>query len=147
MNSTSAACIYFLARNQSVQIKLQAELDDALEDDEDPVPAFEKVAKLPYLVAVINETFRVHSTAGLGLPRIVPEGGMTVLGTHFAEGTILSVPTYSIHRAPEVWGQDVETFRPERWLEGDRSAMLKAFNPFSFGPRCDRSLFALNYIS
>ena len=63
---------------------------------------------------------------------------MTILGKYFPPGTILSVPTYSIHRDKEIWGEDVESFRPERWLEGgdgDGSLMQKAFNPFSFGLR------------
>ena len=63
---------------------------------------------------------------------------MTILGKYFPPGTVLSVPTYSIHRDKEIWGEDVESFRPERWVEGgdgDVSLMQKAFNPFSFGPR------------
>ncbi len=42
---------------------------------------------------------------------------------------------YTIHRIKEVWGQDSEEFRPERWFEQDKEAMAKAFVPFSFGPR------------
>ena len=63
---------------------------------------------------------------------------MTILGKYFPPGTVLSVPTYSIHRDKEIWGEDVESFRPERWVEGgdgDVTLMQKAFNPFSFGPR------------
>ncbi|KEP46110.1 putative cytochrome P450 family benzoate 4-monooxygenase [Rhizoctonia solani 123E] len=37
-----------------------------------------------------------------------------------------------VHRSQEVWGDDAEEFRPERWLERD---VGKEFNPFSFGPR------------
>ena len=72
---------------------------------------------------------------GVGLPREVPEGGLTVCGRFFPEGTVLSVPTYTIHRDKGVWGEDVEAFRPERWLERDRALLQKAFNPFSYGPR------------
>ena len=71
----------------------------------------------------------------MGLPRIVPEGGLHVSGKFFPEGTILSVPSYTIHRDPGVWGNDVEAFRPERWFEQDPAGIQKAFNPFSYGPR------------
>jgi hypothetical protein len=71
-----------------------------------------------------------------------------VLGKTFPEGTVLSVPTYSLHRNEQAWGEDVNEFRPERWLDGkvDHSEMLKSFNPFSFGPRCVSTLSAkINY--
>ena len=95
----------------------------------------EIVKRLPYLEAVINEGLRLHSTAGVGLPRVTPEGGLNVLGKFFPEGTVLSVPSYTIHRNLEIWGNDVEVFRPERWFERDQAGIQKTFNPFSHGPR------------
>ncbi len=134
--SSSCAITYHLAHNPHVQRKLQKELDDALGTDDDPVSTFEQVKRLPYLQAVIDEALRIHSTSGIGLPRLVPEGGLTVFGRYFPEGTVLSVPTFTIHRDQAVWGEDVEAFRPERWFEQDKVEIQKAFNPFSFGPRC-----------
>ena len=103
--------------------------------DDDPVATFEQVKRLPYLEAVINEGLRIHSTSSMGLPRRVPEGGLTVLGKTFPSGAVLSVPSYTIHRDKGVWGDDIESFRPERWFECDQEAIQKAFNPYSFGPR------------
>ncbi|KAH7920155.1 cytochrome P450 [Leucogyrophana mollusca] len=133
ISNSTCAITYHVARNPWVQEKLQKELDEALGDAR--VSTSEQVKHLPYLEAVINEGLRVHSTSSMGLPRVVPEGGLTVNGMHFPQGTVLSVPTYTIHRDKEVWGEDADIFRPERWFEGDRAAMQKAFNPFSFGPR------------
>lgn len=129
---------YHLANNPHIQRKLQAELDAALGHEDDYVATFDSVKRLPYLQAVIDETLRIHATSGIGLPRIVPEGGLTVCGESFPEGTVLSVPTFSIHRDKSVWGEDVDVFRPERWLDDDAEKdkeRQKAFNPFSFGPR------------
>lgn len=114
-----------------MQEKLQKELDENL----DGVANLEQVKNLPYLDACINEALRIHSTSALGLPRVVPPGGLTVLGQFFPEGTVVSVPSYTIHRNTDVWGDDVEAFRPERWFEQDQAAIQKTFNPFSFGPR------------
>lgn len=138
--SSSCAITYYLARDPTVQAKLHKELDDALGapgsiSEEDPVTTFEQVKRLPYLDAVINETLRIHSTSAIGLPRQAPEGGLTVLGKTFPEGTVLSVPTFTIHRDARVWGSDVEAFRPERWFEIKQDDIQRAFNPFSFGPR------------
>lgn len=133
--SSSCAITYHLAHNPAAQAKLQKELDDALGSEDDPVATFEQVKRLPYLEAVINEALRIHSTSAMGLARLVPEGGLTVLGKTFPQGTVVSVPTYTIHRDKGAWGDDSEDFRPERWFERDEETIQKAFNPFSFGPR------------
>lgn len=133
--STSCAITYYLAANPAVQEKLHVELDAALGNEDDPASTFEQTKNLKYLQAVIDESIRLHSTSGIGLPRIAPEGGLTVCGKYFPEGTILSVPSYTIHRDVDVWGYDVEAFRPERWFERDAEMIQKAYNPFSFGPR------------
>lgn len=80
---------------------------------------------------------RIHSTSSMGLPRLVPEGpGVDILGHHFAAGTVLSVPAYSIHTSTEIWGNDALDFVPERWEKGRLSERQKnAFIPFSYGPR------------
>jgi benzoate 4-monooxygenase len=133
--SASCAIAYYLARYPHVQAKLQNELDDHLGTDDEVASNSEQAKRMPYLEAVINESLRLHSTSGIGLPRIVPEGGITILGRHFPEGTTVSVPSYSIHRDRKVWGNDAEDFRPERWFERDQATLQKAFSPFSFGPR------------
>jgi benzoate 4-monooxygenase len=110
-------------------------LDEQLGSEDETVATGNQVKNLPYLDACINEGLRLHSTSSIGLPRIVPEGGLTILGQFFPEGTIVSVPSYSIHRDPSVWGEDTEDYRPERWFERDQAAIQKTFNPFSTGPR------------
>ncbi|KAH0826593.1 cytochrome P450 [Lanmaoa asiatica] len=134
-SNSSCAITYYLARYPYVQEKLQKELDEALGAADDPVTTFEQVKRLPYLEAVINEGLRVHSTSSIGLPRVAPEGGLTIDGVHFPQGAVLSVPTYTIHRDKKVWGDDVDVFRPERWFERDYATLQKTFNPFSLGPR------------
>ncbi|KAI0002159.1 cytochrome P450 monooxygenase [Russula compacta] len=134
-SNSSCAITYYLAANPDVQRKLQQELDEALGNEDDPDTSFENVKNLPYLNAVINEALRLHSTSGIGLPRLVPQGGMTIQGHFFKEGTVLSVPSYTIHRDREVWGDDVGVYRPERWFERDNDVIQKTFNPFSYGPR------------
>ncbi|KAL5522614.1 hypothetical protein ACEPAG_8631 [Sanghuangporus baumii] len=135
--NSSCAVTYYIAADPQVQAKLQKELDEALgaDNSEDPVPTYAQIKNLPYLEAVINEGMRLHSTVGIGLPRVVPEGGLTVCGKTFPEDTVLSVPMYTVHRDPDVWGADADVFRPERWFERDPVKLQKSFHPFSFGPR------------
>ena len=42
---------------------------------------------------------------------------------------------YHIHRSKEIYGEDADEFRPERWFECDSVGVSKAFSPFSVGPR------------
>ncbi|KAK3308440.1 cytochrome P450 [Chaetomium strumarium] len=138
-SNSSCALLFHAVRTEGVMAKLQAELDAAIPADVD-VPTFEMVRDLPYLSAVVNETLRVHSTSGIGLPRQVPNdgdgGGVWIRGYYFPPGTVLSVPTYSIHHSREIWGPDADEFRPERWLAGSLTPRQKnAFIPFSYGPR------------
>jgi len=134
-SNSSCAITYYLAHTPHAQARLQQELDEALGSEDDPVTSFQSTKSLPYLEAVINESLRMHATSGIGLPRLVPEGGLTVCGKTFPAGTCLSVPTYTIHRDKAIWGEDVDSFRPERWFERDKGDIQKTFNPFSFGPR------------
>ncbi|KAJ7315041.1 cytochrome P450 monooxygenase [Mycena albidolilacea] len=145
-SNSTCAIIHHLAANPSTQATLQAELDEQLGTEDELVANAEQVKRLPYLDACINEGLRIHSTSALGLPRVVPEGGLVIGDRAFPAGAVLSVPSYSIHRDPAVWGADVEAFRPERWLgpavgegeaewEARKDAMQRAFNPFSVGPR------------
>ncbi|CEL59767.1 Benzoate 4-monooxygenase OS=Aspergillus niger GN=bphA PE=1 SV=1 [Rhizoctonia solani AG-1 IB] len=145
-SNSSCAITYYLATNPEKQRKLQAELDEHLSPTAMPTPAtsFEKVKSLPYLNACINEGLRLHATSSMGLPRVIPPGTtVEVCGEKFGPGSVLSVPSFTIHRDQSVWGEDVEAFRPERWFEAGTDVqagtgtgpMAKAFNPFSYGPR------------
>ncbi|KAF8678296.1 Cytochrome P450 monooxygenase [Rhizoctonia solani] len=148
--SSSCAIAYYLAANPECQRKLQAELDKNLKPvissppstsqsgipplpPSDVAARFADVKSLSYLQACVNEGLRLHSTSGIGLPRVIPQGStLEVCGETFNEGTILSVPSYTIHHSQEIWGDDANDYRPERWFERE---VGKEFNPFSFGPR------------
>lgn len=134
-SNSSCALLYHVLRTPGVLTKLRAELDAAIPSDI-AVPAFEMVRDLPYLQCVINEALRHHSTSGIGLPRQVPDDspGVWIKGYCFPAGTVLSVPTYTIHHSKEIWGEDADEFRPERW-ETVTPKQKNAFMPFSYGPR------------
>lgn len=142
-SNTSCAILYWVLATPHVLPKLQEELD-AANIPAGSVPTYDAVKDLPYVQAVINETMRIHSTSSLGLPRLVPAISpenpnpkpIEILGYSFPPGTALSVPAYTIHHSPEIWGKDVEDFKPERWLNGNLTERQKeAFIPFSYGPR------------
>ncbi|KAJ7681316.1 cytochrome P450 monooxygenase [Mycena olivaceomarginata] len=146
-SNSVAVIINHLAGNPAVQARLQQELDQHWMDD-DPVATSEQVQNLPYLDACIKEGLRILSTVSLGLPRVIPEskGGLVVCGRFFSAGAVVGVPIYTLHRDPDIWGNDPDVYRPERWFDVEKvTVMHKAFNPFSSGPRAcvGRNLAAL----
>ncbi|KAI8623318.1 cytochrome P450 [Xylariaceae sp. FL1651] len=88
----------------------------------------EEAKQLPYLQAVINEGLRMVPPTITGFPKKVPAGGDTICGKFVPEGTDIFVNLWSMLRNKEVFGDDAEVFRPERFLEGDahrRSELIK----------------------
>ncbi|TXT11037.1 hypothetical protein VHUM_01788 [Vanrija humicola] len=134
-SNSSCALLFYAAKTPGVLAKLQQELDEAIPDGTD-VPTFDMIKDLPYLQNVFNETLRYHSTSGIGLPRQVPpeSAGVTIEGHYFPAGTVLSVPTYTIHHSKEIWGPDADDFNPDRWDKATQR-QKDAFIPFSHGPR------------
>ena len=54
--------------------------------------------------------------AGL-MSKEVPPSGDVINNKFVPGGTKIGFGAYGIFRDKEAWGQDAETFRPERWLE------------------------------
>ena len=119
-----SAVFYYLLRNPACLERLRAEIDDAAKsgafsDNEDGIVTFSESQKLKYLDASIKEAFRMHPAGGLPLERIVPPSGADIAGHFVKGGTIVGCSAWVIHRNKEVFGEDVETYRPERWLVGE----------------------------
>ncbi|KAJ5194291.1 hypothetical protein N7491_001628 [Penicillium cf. griseofulvum] len=98
----------------------------------------DRVIKLPYLNACIEEALRLKPPVGEGLLRRVPEGGAMIDGHWIPGGTSVSVdPWAASHNEGNF--RNCDDFVPERWLAdkeqyfaGDKR---KAMQPFSLGPQ------------
>lgn len=137
---TLSAVFFYLLQNPVPYRKLMAELDEAVQTgaidfkDGAGTVSWATSQKLPYLDAIIQETFRLHPAAGLLLERIVPPQGVEIVGERIPGGTIVGCNAWVLHRRPEIFGQDVDTYRPERWLEASPQQLqrMKA-TMFQFG--------------
>ncbi|CAG8954438.1 hypothetical protein HYFRA_00006065 [Hymenoscyphus fraxineus] len=111
------AIVYQVLKNPSVLAKLVTEIDAA----NIPFPAtYATTQKLPYLQAVIKEALRIHPPVGQILERIVPAQGLGLPdGREIPSGTIVGMNPWVVTRNKEIYGEDVELFRPERWLKGE----------------------------
>lgn len=134
-----SAVFYYLLQNPRVYQKLMAELDGAVQSGEiasreQGLVTWAESQKLPYLDAVVQEAFRLYPAAGLLLERIVPPQGIEILGEQIPGGNIVGCNAWVLHRRPEIFGEDMDTYRPERWLEAseDKLREMKA-TMFQFG--------------
>ncbi|KAH8651948.1 cytochrome P450 [Tricladium varicosporioides] len=132
------AILYFLCRTPHAYATLQKEIDDAFTSGTVSSPIkYVEGAKLEYLNAVITEALRAHAATGFVLEREVPSGGVTIAGKFIPAGTIVGMNSWVMHANKQVYGEDAEDFRPERWFESEeRVKEMKRCNmAFGAGPR------------
>ena len=142
---------YFLARQPRVYAKLRsiilAEFGPSASSAE---ITFAKLRGCQYLQYVINESFRVAAVIPLNervcikdttLPRGGgPDGTQPVF---IPKGRQVLLANYAMQHRADIWGNDVEEFRPERW-EGRKVGW--EFVPFGGGPRvCPGRKLALTF--
>ncbi|KAM5349257.1 hypothetical protein ACJ41O_005764 [Fusarium nematophilum] len=106
---------YHVVKNPAVYEKLVAEIEAA--DLTLPVPQWSEISQLPYFDAVMRESMRISPALGLMLEREVPAGGFELPdGRFIPANTKVGINPCVITRDIGVFGKDVDSFRPERWL-------------------------------
>ncbi|KAF4485804.1 Cytochrome P450 monooxygenase lolP1 [Colletotrichum fructicola Nara gc5] len=109
------ATLLYLITNPPVLSTLRAEIERAR--PEGPVIKESEAREMTYLQAVIKEGLRIFPPVVGQMSKEVPRGGDTFKGVHLPEGTRVGYGAWGISRRAEVWGQDADQFRPDRWLK------------------------------
>lgn len=136
--------LYYISQNEQAQDRLRSELATAglsirITDSEPnpPLPSPASLDSLPYLTAVLKESFRMRPNS-TPLPRITPHDRAVSLAgiDNIPPGTRANSFQWFVHRDPRQWDQP-DTWIPERWLQGGQKglgdeAVLWAFGS---GPR------------
>ncbi|CAD6253756.1 unnamed protein product [Miscanthus lutarioriparius] len=117
-SSTVEWALAELIRHPDVLKKAQQELDAVV--GRDRLVSETDLPRLTYLTAVIKETFRLHPSTPLSLPRVAAEE-CEVDGFRIPAGTTLLVNVWAIARDPEAWPEPLQ-FRPGRFLPGGSHA-------------------------
>ncbi|GMH21924.1 hypothetical protein Nepgr_023767 [Nepenthes gracilis] len=113
-SSTTEWAIAELLRHPKVLAKVQLELDSVV--GRDRLVNESDLTQLTYFQAVIKETFRLHPSTPLSLPRMAAES-CEINGYYIPKNTTLLVNVWAIARDPEAWVEPLE-FHPERFLPG-----------------------------
>jgi cytochrome P450 len=147
-SDTTAAALkgitLYLFSNPRVYNKLKAEIAASIKDGgAPPSPAVisdAEARKLPYLQAVIKEGIRIHPPVTDEVPKRVPDEGDTIIvdgkPIFLPGGTYIGHAPLAISRRKEVFGEDVDEFRPERWLleeDDQKLALMNRSNDIIFG--------------
>lgn len=75
--------------------------------------------RLPYLQAVIKEGLRIFPPVAGLMTKDVPTTGDSYNGLAIPPGTKIGYSAFGLARDRKIWGDDVDLFRPERWLVGE----------------------------
>jgi cytochrome P450 len=109
------AVVYFVGKHPSVAAKLHAELQSS---GLQMPPLWVEIQKIPYLDAVIHETFRCLSLGAALSRRAIPPGREFILndGRRVPPGTAVAMLGWATQFNQDIYGADAHQFRPERWL-------------------------------
>lgn len=132
--------VYYLARSPRIYSKLRTAVLSSFGDDFDlKRMGFAELHGCEYLRFCINESLRVGTpqpaTSRQALKdTVLPSGGGSdgQFPIFVPKGTPIILNFFAMHHRADIWGSDVEEFRPERWEE---KQIDRSFSPFGGGPR------------
>ncbi|KAI5827703.1 cytochrome P450 [Schizophyllum commune Tattone D] len=146
MDTTSSALSrtsHLLATHPEVQDRLRAEIRAARE--EHGKLSYNELESLPYLDAVCRETLRLYPPAPQLLRRvkkdvvlpfskpIIGEDGREMSEVLVPAGTVVVIAIMNANRNKEIWGEDANEWKPERWLEPLPASVTDAHIPGVYG--------------
>ncbi|KAL2130571.1 hypothetical protein VTI74DRAFT_6216 [Chaetomium olivicolor] len=134
--STMQSFFWHILDAEPVYQSILRELDNAIKTGTIPAEGnltWNQAQNLPYLQACLKEAMRVRPAVGLNITRLVPPEGAELDGHFFPGGTSVACNGWVLHRDKEVFGQDADNFRPERWLEDEDKAKRMERYMFQFG--------------
>lgn len=134
-----SATTYFILTHPSSLAKLQAEVRNAFQNEEEI--NIVSVNSLSYMLAVLNEVLRLYPPSPSSFNRVTPAAGCHIAGRFVPGNTNVAVNQWSANHSPSNFVRPDE-FVPERWMggEGDVDGEFAGDNrrvvqPFSVGRR------------
>ncbi|PVH75384.1 cytochrome P450 monooxygenase-like protein [Cadophora sp. DSE1049] len=129
-SSALAFIFYYLAREPS--------LVEAMHEELQSVEGFNDLENLKLLNACITEGLRFRPPVALTGSRVVPRGGLDILGYYVPAGTVVTTQSLSLSRQRPDLFPNFDEFDPGRWLDGDsnlNTERRRCLAPFGIGAR------------
>ncbi|XP_005100918.1 cytochrome P450 2C3 [Aplysia californica] len=132
-SNTISWFLLYMLHYPKVQEKIFKEIESEIGTGRSPT--MHDKTKLKYLNAAIMETQRIGNTVPMGLTHMCARD-TTFRGFKIPKGANVIGNMTSVFFDKTVWGEDVDTFRPERFIDdiGDLKH-FEEFIPFSIGRR------------
>ncbi|KAK1756234.1 cytochrome P450 [Echria macrotheca] len=153
---TTGCCLQWtfrlLARHQNVLQKLRDEISKIVGLGVGaPKPTRNDLKKMAYLDLVIKEVLRLYPSVPVNSRECRSLTTLPVGGGPDGKSPVMVRPgegvgycVYAMHRRKDIYGEDAEQFRPERWDGGALKNVGWGYLPFNGGPRlCLGQDFAL----
>ncbi|XP_059599031.1 cytochrome P450 76T24-like [Vitis vinifera] len=118
-----------LLHNPEKMVKAQRELQEVL--GKDGIVQESDISKLPYLQAIVKETFRLHPLAPLLVP-YKAETDVKICGFTVPKNSQVLINAWDIGCDPSVWSNP-NAFMPERFLGCDIDVKGRDFELIPFG--------------
>ncbi|KAI1823938.1 cytochrome P450 [Xylaria intraflava] len=136
-----------LSRRPAVVAAIREEIFSVGDD-----PSWEDLRNMRYLNWVLKEALRLNPPVATNQRQavrdtVLPKGGGAdgMLPVLVKAGATVQYIPWSMHRRKDVYGEDAEEFRPERW---DKLRVTHEYLPFNAGPRiCIGQQFALTQMA
>ncbi|KAJ7121823.1 cytochrome P450 [Mycena crocata] len=123
-NTVMAWFVLAMVHNPQVQRRAQEELDRVV--GRDRMPTFADREHLPFIVAMVRETLRWKTVAPISVPHQSTEDDW-YHGYYIPKGTICIPNAWAMNKDPEVYGPDVNEYKPQRYL--DKNGKLAPLPP------------------
>ncbi|KAG6991125.1 cytochrome P450 [Physcia stellaris] len=139
---------HLLARHPRVLQRLREEINSMGSVGVGPDMSRDDIKRMPYLANVLKETLRLFpsvpvNTRSATRTTILPTGGGPdgLSPVLIRKGQNVAYCIYAMHRRKDLYGDDAEEFRPERWdsndlpLKNHTVHTAWSYLPFNGGPR------------
>ncbi|KAK5579781.1 hypothetical protein RB653_009468 [Dictyostelium firmibasis] len=135
VDTTSNTLGFIMARiinNPEMQDKIYEEIMRNDVDNNSNNVSFSDHLKYPYIVSIMNETYRYYSLVSLTEPNRTTDD-VVVNGYKISKGTLIIKNLRGTHLSKEFWGGDALEFKPERFKT--QTLHQKGLFHFGAGPR------------
>lgn len=123
------ATLVYLAIHQDVQEKVYSEIMSVFKDDSVELNV-DNLQKLTYLKMCIDESLRLFTPVPQ-MPRMIVNEKLYVgIEKKLNIGTQIHILTSVLHRRKDIWGDDADEFKPERFSQENCDAR----DPYAYAP-------------